>query len=1296
MKFTAFLGLSVVAAGPCLFSAVVINEIHSSPADKTVREEFVELYNTGDASVDLSGWYFSDGIAYTFPEGTVLAPGGYAVVAQDPQVLATRYPGVAALGPFAGRIDNDGETIRVRNAEGGREDAVDFSRRFPWPIAGGSEGYSLELVNPGLDNDLGGSWRLSNPNLGDSREFVPAGAIWRYLKGTAEASSPTGAWRGREFDDAGWLTGMAAIGYGEDFLRTALDDMNGGYSSVYLRVRFAVADAAAVQALILEAQHDDGFNAWINGVHVAGANVSSQELPCNGVADSALENLTFVRFVLPDPAAYIAAGTNVLAVQLFNASLGNSSDAFFDARLTVALGTGIGPTPGARNAVYAPNAPPQLRQVAHFPEQPVSGEDVLITVKATDPDGVARVTLRYQPVAPGAYVRLTDAAYATDWATVQMQDSGINGDTVAGDDVYSVVLPAATQRHRDLVRYRIEAEDATGLTITAPFPDDGQPNFAYFVYDGVPEWRGASQPGVTPVRTFSPEVMGSLPVYHLIALEQDVLNCQYNSGYENTHFLGTFVYDGVVYDHIEFEIRGEYSTYVSGKNKWRLHFHRGHEFQARDDFGRKYQATWRTMNFIPCSTPWVPTNRGMAGIDEAFAFKLYGLAGMPSPHTNFFQLRIIDEALEASASEQYRGDLWGLYATLEHTDGRFLDERDLPDGNTYKIEGGGGDKRNQGPTHPTDTSDYDALRNGYNQTQSIASWRANVDLEGYYGFRTIDREVNNMDLREGWNICQYHNPVTNRWTAVPWDLDMLYMPVTHWSGVMNFQNALTQHAEFMVEYKNRGRELRDLLLNADQLGQVIAEMAAVENPPAWPLTMVDVDEAMWNYHPRTASNHRGMFYKNPSTHGAIGGTITRTLVSADHEGMVKWIQDFVLTGYGATQLANETNDTQIPSRPTIAAAAGATFRIDDLRCVTGAFQDPNGNGTFGGMEWRVAEIAMPTAPVLDPANPRPFEISAVWESGELAAYAPEITIPWNVMKIGHRYRARVRMKDTTGRWSNWSAPLEFGAAGPATPFPPVSYLRITEIMYNPVGNSDHEFVELQNTGPAALDLREVRFTDGIEFDFGQGAVTSLGPGEFVLLVGNERAFAAAYDTNGMRIAGEFDKQLADEGERVTLTYGANCAILDFAFLDTWYPATDGLGYSLVAADPLAPADAWTQASGWRESALPGGSPGAEDGNGPPPGGFQRPGDANQDGRLDISDAVGLLRLLFGGQWLPLPCDGAALGAGGNLALLDLNADARVDIADVVSMLAYLFASGPAPTAGTTCVRIEGCASACRL
>lgn len=1286
--------LTPVLLPSILAGQVVIHEIHYDPADKTAAEEFVELHNAGDAAVDLSGWMLADAVSFVLPAGTVIGPQAYLVVAQDPGALTSRFGPVPAVGPFNGRLSNRGERIALYNQEGGLEDEVDYRRGFPWPTVGGDEGLSIELIHPDLRNDVGGSWRASDPGISSARELVPAGAQWRYLEGRAEASSPRSAWREIAFPDASWSSGSTSIGYGEGFLATVLSDMRDGYTSVYLRRTFQVDDVSAVGGLTLEVQYDDGFNAWINGNHVAGANVPASDLPYDGTADSAIENLDFETFRLPPPSSYLVEGTNVLAIQLHNASLGGSSDAFLDARLLSGSGPGSGPTPGGPNSVFSTNSAPQIRQVNHFPGAPVSTDFVILTARVSDPDGVATVTLEYQTVDPGAYIRIGDPEYQTAWTSMPMLDDGSGLDTEPGDDIFTAVLTESVQSHRRLVRYRIVATDRLGESIRVPYPDDPQPNFAYFVHDGIPAWSGASRPGVTQVRDFDEGVMRSLPVYHLIADGTDVERCQYNSSYEATHFPGTMVYEGEVYDHIEYEVRGEFSTYVSGKNKWRFFFNRGHEFQARDNFGREYRETWRKMNLSAVATPWVPVNRGMAGLGESVAFKLYDLAGSLGPHTNYLQFRIVDEAVEASAPDQYRGDLWGLYMTIEHTDGSFLDERGLPDGNTYKIEGGNGDKRNQGPTQSVTSADYNALKSGYNSSQPISWWRANVDLEGYYSFRAVNRAVNNMDLREGWNICMYHNPETDLWTVIPWDLDMLYMPITHWSGVMNFQNALSQHTQLLIEYRNRARELQDLLFTPDQLGQLVDELAGVTNPSGRTLTWVDIDEAMWNYHPRTASSHRGAFYRNPASQSFRGGTVNRTLVSADHEGFVRWIEDFTLRDYGADQLEAHARDSAIPARPTISAIGTARFPIDELSFRCSPFEDPQGAATFGAMKWRVAEVRPTDAvPGLSP-DPLPYEIESAWESEELAVFNDTVKLPAAALKIGATYRARVRMADTSGRWSHWSLPVEFTTSPPGTPFPTQESLRITEIMYHPPEGAELEFIELKNIGDEWLDLSAVSFKDGIAFRFADGAIDALAPGENVLVVRDATVFAAKYPLEDLPIAGEYSGRLGNGSEHIVLVHGANATILDFTYLDTWHPLTDGQGHSLVILDPEDPPALWSDGEAWRESAEIGGSPGWDD-SGPLPGGRRLPGDLNENTVVDIGDAVSLIFRLFRESGGALPCDGATIEEGGNLPLVDFDGNALAEVTDAIGILEFLFLQGPPHALGTRCIRIEGCTPACR-
>jgi hypothetical protein len=250
------------------------------------------------------------------------------------------------------------------------------------------------------------------------------------------------------------------------------------------------------------------------------------------------------------------------------------------------------------------------------------------------------------------------------------------------------------------------------------------------------------------------------------------------------------------------------------------------------------------------------------------------------------------------------------------------------------------------------------------------------------------------------------------------------------------------------------------------------------------------------------------------------------------------------------------------------------------------------------------------------------------------------------------------------------------------------------MMYNPAGDNDFEFIELLNTGSASLDLTAVSFTGGIEFSFARGEVRTLLPGEYAVVVQNRRAFESRYHTDSMHVAGEYAGRLANEGERISLVFGAGLPILDFWYSDSWYPVTNGGGYSLEIVDPRRPAADWSSLTSWQASALLHGTPGLPPSGVPPSGGLQLPADANQDSAVDISDAIALLLHLFHGSAGPLPCAGETVNDGGNRILLDASGDGRVDISDAIHLLLYIFRDGPPPAGGRGCIRIDGCAEVC--
>ena len=148
-------------------------------------------------------------------------------------------------------------------------------------------------------------------------------------------------------------------------------------------------------------------------------------------------------------------------------------------------------------------------------------------------------------------------------------------------------------------------------------------------------------------------------------------------------------------------------------------------------------------------------------------------------------------------------------------------------------------------------------------------------------------------------------------------------------------------------------------------------------------------------------------------------------------------------------------------------------------------------------------------------------------------------------------------------------------------------------MYNPAGSSeDTEFVELMNISPdETIDLSDLSFV-GIDYVFPIG--TTLAPGARIVVVKNQLAFAAAYNTAGMNIApGEYaSTSLDNTGEQLALIDATGTDARRFTYNDKapWPTAPDGDGYSLVLITPEASPD-HSVPSNWRSSISLGGNPG---------------------------------------------------------------------------------------------------------
>jgi parallel beta-helix repeat protein len=139
-------------------NSIIINEIHFNPAEGE-NYEFVELYNTGNSVVDLSGYSFTEGIDFTFPTGSSMAQDEYIIIARN----ADTYNGLSCqVFDWDGDpLPNNWSTVQIKDNIGAEIDLVDYYIGHGWPSEPDGAGPSLELRATNLENFYYLNWRAS-------------------------------------------------------------------------------------------------------------------------------------------------------------------------------------------------------------------------------------------------------------------------------------------------------------------------------------------------------------------------------------------------------------------------------------------------------------------------------------------------------------------------------------------------------------------------------------------------------------------------------------------------------------------------------------------------------------------------------------------------------------------------------------------------------------------------------------------------------------------------------------------------------------------------------------------------------------------------------------------------------------------------------------------------------------------------------------------------------------------------------------------------------------------------------
>ena len=184
-----------------------------------------------------------------------------------------------------------------------------------------------------------------------AHEVVALGSTWSYLDDGTDQGT---AWRESDFDDTGWASGPAQLGFGEGDEATTIQR---GAITFYFRHDFSV-DSAGVASLEIKLRRDDGAIIYLNGTEIVRSNMPDGEVAYDTFAMNASDDGQNLHSYSVSADA-LADGDNVLAVEVHQVNA-TSSDLSFD--LSLAAPPGPAPATAAHLAPMFPSAMDANRQ----------------------------------------------------------------------------------------------------------------------------------------------------------------------------------------------------------------------------------------------------------------------------------------------------------------------------------------------------------------------------------------------------------------------------------------------------------------------------------------------------------------------------------------------------------------------------------------------------------------------------------------------------------------------------------------------------------------------------------------------------------------------------------------------------------------------------------------------------------------------------------------------------------------------------------------------------------------------
>lgn len=1173
------------------------------------RHDWIELRNSGAAVEDVSGWYLTDDSAdltkWQLPataETTSLAPGETLLIFASGDngeagvvggELHTNFQLSQEAG-YLGLVEGDGTTIAHQyNLYPQQSEDVSYGLGV-----GVNSTTSETLLSAGSSSTGDGSPVQFRPYTG------PNASVDDHWTEIDYVASGGDGWQNK--------TNGLGFGYGSPWQDSSVS--LSGEISGYVRMPFTVTDRAQLTSMSLDLRVDNGYILFLNGREVQRERVATNLKIGNDWELNARQNLSDSE-ILNSPTQVdltpwldtIEEGDNVLAIYAANHTQ-DSGDFLVHAELTAERANGaeaftymVDPTPGAANGAG------YLGVIADT----IFSHDRGFYSSPFD--------LTISTVEPGATIRYTTDGTRPTLTNGQTYSGPINiNPATLSHTGAGVVMVRAAAFKSGYYATNVDTQSYVFLDHVLGQDSSGVPSHNSWGHNGA-DWAISSSIVSSVGAENLKNDLQSIPTMSLVMDWEELFGDGSEDGiytqesswrqksderYASLEFFTAdqseeFQIDSVV------EIQGHSSTnrWNNDKLSFQVKFKQPYDTKLESDslFGNSTADGENAANDFDTL---------ILDAQHNYTFT-HGNQTRQGPYATYIHDQVVADLSNLADGEAAHGRwvhlyinglYWGIYNAHERPSDGFAEEYYGGDKDDYLVvKGFEGINKAHGGTQPKYLQDdgglaaeiaYEVLIDQVNDNLASLTEYQQVadilDIDSFINYMVVLFYAGNYDWGElNWFASINDADPNGKWRFHSWDQEHAFP--TDQNGVSGVTNSDPNYdhtalvANDFGEHEYGPTGIHHYLMQSEEYRLRFSDR---------------VEELLRNDGVLTPANAQAVWQARvDELSGAINGEAARW---GDNRGPLKT---------GATWLTN----VQYTADHFFLANGPYQSRTDILIGIFNNTIAPGGSDEVGKVDWLV-DLDAPVLSQYGGEFSAPYGLTLTNPNGAGTIYytldgsdprtagggvSPTAIAYSGTINLTDATRVRARVLDTaqSGTADDWSAEVDkqFVLADPLP-------LRIVELMYNPTGNTELEYIELLNTGSEAIDLTGVAITD-----FSSGGYTfdslMLGAGERIVVPENVAAFQAAYPSVTNVTATAYSGNLSNGGELITLRDALGAVLQSFEYDDEtpWPTAPDEGGPSLEyvgpfdadAADPTQVAgDPYDDPANWQASAAVGGTPGA--------------------------------------------------------------------------------------------------------